>query len=79
MTASFVAYIDESGDEGFIFRPDSCNSGNGSMNAAPIKKQALSSRIPPVRAVAVTSNLYKSHACLHCCYSLTLEKCHQLC
>lgn len=26
--------------------------------------QALSSRIPPVRAVAVTSNLYKPHACL---------------
>lgn len=26
--------------------------------------QALSSRIPPVRAVAVSSNLYKSHACL---------------
>ncbi|MEN9480138.1 MAG: hypothetical protein RLZZ298_1533 [Pseudomonadota bacterium] len=26
--------------------------------------QALSSRIPPVRAVAVSGNLYKSHACL---------------
>lgn len=27
--------------------------------------QALSSRIPPVRAVAVSGNLYKPHACLH--------------
>lgn len=28
------------------------------------KVQALSSRIPPVRAVAVSGNLYKPHACL---------------
>jgi hypothetical protein len=26
--------------------------------------QALSSRIPPIRAVTVTGNLYKPHACL---------------
>ena len=29
-----------------------------------VKVQALSSRIPPVRAVAVAGNLYKPHACL---------------
>jgi hypothetical protein len=33
--------------------------------------QALSSRIPSVRTVAVASNLYKSHACLHRNFNLT--------
>lgn len=42
------------------------NQKKPSPHRAGLEKnlQALSSRIPPVRAVAVTSNLYKPHACL---------------
>ncbi len=65
MTASFVAYVDESGDEGFKFLPDKFIVGgkkNARMYGHLKKLQVLSSRAPPVRAAAITGNLYKSHA-----------------
>ncbi|MDO8272515.1 MAG: hypothetical protein Q7U82_11465, partial [Gammaproteobacteria bacterium] len=38
---------------------------NARMRAGVLKKiQVLSSRIPPIRAAAVSSNLYQSHAYL---------------
>ncbi len=48
------------------------------LSIAQIKKQTLSSRIPPTRAVAVTSNLYQPHACLPFEHNLFLRKNHFL-
>ena len=36
--------------------------------------QALSSRIPPVRAVTVTGNLYKPHACLRANFNMVAPR-----
>ena len=69
MTASFAAYVDESGDEGFKFLPNEQGSSRWFVLSVMVLRsgndlQVLSSRGPPVRAVAIADNLYKSHAYL---------------
>ena len=54
-TPSFIAYVDESGDEGFVFNPDGSGSSRWFVLSAAVVRQAndlqMVSCLKEVRAV----------------------------